>query len=296
MPIEALKLAFLQVESAVSKLEQLVLEYEQRASIDFKILPLNTELQSVSRILLAYKALTYIDGQSADSIRSWHGYCILPSYLILQAKEVNLRKLAFAEALSAYWKAEIKNETGKLLGLPGRQQRLAAELRSVGLARVHLLQTMRQIPIIDHELDYAGFSLVNKEVKTKTYSSDQVRIMLNDAGFSTSRFEEICKLQPNASFCRVIPCPPRMVMNYKVSEPILTWGKMRDRFHIRAELPVLIVKPENGEQVRIKLPRTNTSEHRKVRTDKRRSEEMVLPELGLYLKLPRKNIEVVRNK
>ncbi|MCO4757640.1 MAG: hypothetical protein KC477_06435, partial [Oceanospirillaceae bacterium] len=102
-----------------------------------------------------YTDIWYQDGHDGRETRSQWGLVGCSDELIAQAAQINQQKSIFKSAIQRY-----KTHTGELPGelLQKRSRILAEKLNRTGLARLHLKQCYRLLPILENTPSQVGFS------------------------------------------------------------------------------------------------------------------------------------------
>ncbi len=122
-----------------------------------------------------YSDIWYRDGLDGRETRSLWGLIGGSEVLIQRARTANIEKDLFRQAVKAY-----KLQTGKLPDklLHKRAEHLAEKLNRSGLARLHLKQCYRHIPLLEHTPDKVGFSWYSSGRSIRRISIEQAEKML----------------------------------------------------------------------------------------------------------------------
>lgn len=122
-----------------------------------------------------YSDIWYQNGTDGRETHSRWGLIGSSSELLKQADQANKQKDLFKKAISDY-----KKQTGSLPGelLQKRASIIAEKLNRSGLARLHLKQCYRQIPILDKTPSQVGFSWYTSGRSIKKLTIPQVEAML----------------------------------------------------------------------------------------------------------------------
>lgn len=104
------------------------------------------------------KDLWYQDGQDGRETRSYFGLMGLNKQGVEQLKNINLSKDELRAQIVAFKKQDPNAWLDMQPSFGQRNKTLNNELQDTGLARLHLKQTHRHIPLLDEQPEKIGFS------------------------------------------------------------------------------------------------------------------------------------------
>ncbi len=176
---------------------------------------LPTETASPKQAAAAlYTDIWYQHHGDGRETRSLHGLVAAAEATIRQAEQVNRCKAAFQQVIQAY-----RAGHGERLPeqLHQRSQQLASTLQHQGLARLHLKQCYRQIPILDRCPSKVGFNWYCSGRSIRTLSigeAEQMLLELDCAQPHVQRqLEALGRLQPGERLAQVQQLAPVMRAN-----------------------------------------------------------------------------------
>lgn len=122
-----------------------------------------------------YGDIWYRDGLDGRETRNLWGLIGCSNLLLTRARAVNTYKSEFRCAIKTY-----KEQTGKFpdKALQKRADALAEKLNRSGLARLHLKQCYRLLPVLDHAPTQVGFSWYTSGRSIKKLTIPQAETML----------------------------------------------------------------------------------------------------------------------
>lgn len=226
----------------------------------------------------------YQDGQDGRATRSYVGLIAADERMLEHVAKVNAAKDAFARVL-----AEIRAHAADLIPeikaiLPFRHPALHAHLTGQGLARLHLKQCWRSLPVANAPLSrvrlawYSSGRSIKKlsvrEAETKLLALDvdspHIRIQLKHlAGIPDS--EPLAQVQKQA---------PLMRANLFFAEPL---ADGRERRAMNVALPLFIPSPDGRlPHHNEPLPAPQEKRTRARRSDERLEDTPFLPSLRVY--------------
>ena len=103
----------------------------------------------------------YRDGQDGRETTAYFGLVACTPAVINEVKRVNEAKLQFKKAVSDFRNLYPTQLSEQKQLLAARQPHLAQHLAHEGLARLHLKQVSRQIPLVEEPLAKVGFNWYN---------------------------------------------------------------------------------------------------------------------------------------
>lgn len=209
--------------------------------------------------------------------RSCHGLIGADPTLLQQAESVNQLKQALRHCLRSF-----KQQPGELLEpLNQRPSSLRETLGHKGLARLHLKQCYRLIPIADRQPDWVGFNWYTSGRSIKRISAEQAQQKLARMGIDKPHIQvqlaKLATLDANTRLAQVQTQVPLMRANLRFSQPPL-------RQAMNLSLPLLFAHdrtrpfPEHNNPCLI--PKIERS--RRERSDRRIETEPFLPSLRVH--------------
>lgn len=230
----------------------------------------------------------HTDGNDGRNTKSDYGLIGASSHLLNKAQQVNKTKTAFKDSVQKLKRSEI-NSLPELLykysRLHKRTRLLANVLEQDGLARLHLKQCYRQIPVLDTRPDTVRFSWYSSGRSIKRIDVKAAMEMLLKLDTSSPHIiQQIEKLSPLHSatpLAQIQEQVPVIRANFAWKQPDDSW----QRSARNCPLPIL-VPLENGQA----LPEFNTlpdeppeKRERALRSDSKIDPEPFLPSLRVHL-------------
>ncbi|MDT8893630.1 DNA replication terminus site-binding protein [Halomonas sp. I1] len=226
----------------------------------------------------------YQQGQDGRSTRSYIGLVAANGAVIEQLEATNAAKRTLAEKL-----AEIRRDVPSLIPeikavLPFRHPALHDHLRGVGLARLHLKQCWRAIPLAPAEVSRIRLAWYTSGRSIKRLSvRDAERMLLaldSEATHIRIQLRTLAGLPDSEPLAQVQPQAPLMRANLFFREP-LEDGHARRAMNVA--LP-LFVPSTNGRLPDINQPSPTPPEQRTraKRRDARLEDTPLLPSLRIY--------------
>lgn len=205
-----------------------LLQEQPRCWLPNSISP-HTELASL------YSDIWYQDGTDGRETRSRWGLVGGSKELLHQAEQVNAQKDIFRQAIHAY-----KQQTGLMPGelLQKRSSIVAEKLNRSGLARLHLKQCYRNIPILAESPTKVGFSWYTSGRSIRKLTIPQVEAMLLKLDTSQTHIQmqlaALGTLKPGELLAQLQPQVPVMRANIAWKHKSHTVRKARN-----CPLPIL---------------------------------------------------------
>lgn len=226
----------------------------------------------------------YQEGQDGRSTRSYIGLVAANETVMEKLDAVNAAKRILAEQL-----AEIRREVPSLIPeikavMPFRHPALHDHLRGVGLARLHLKQCWRAIPVAPAEVSRIRLAWYTSGRSIKRLSvRDAERMLLaldSDADHIRIQLRTLAGLPDSEPLAQVQPQAPLMRANLFFREPL---EDGHSRLAMNVALP-LFVPTTNGRLPDINQPSSCPPEQRTraKRSDVRLEEAPLLPSLRVY--------------
>ncbi|QOR40888.1 DNA replication terminus site-binding protein [Billgrantia diversa] len=226
----------------------------------------------------------YTDGQDGRATRSHVGLVAADEALMARVIEVNSAKAAFAEQL-----ARIKAEDPPLLAeakavLPFRHPQLHDHLRGSGLARLHLKQCWRAIPVAEAPVARVRLAWYSsgRSIKRLTVREVEKKLLAldSDAPHVRIQLRKLAALPSSEPLAQVQSQAPLMRANLFYCEP-LEDGRTRRAMNVA--LPLFLPAPR-GHLPDHNLPPATPpqSRTRARRSDEKLEEHPYLPSLRIF--------------
>ncbi|WP_189468450.1 DNA replication terminus site-binding protein [Litchfieldella qijiaojingensis] len=226
----------------------------------------------------------YQDGQDGRATRSYVGLVAADEPLLEHVASVNAAKAHFADIL-----ARIRQEAAALIPelkavLPFRHPALHTHLRGQGLARLHLKQCWRALPVADASLSrvrLAWYSSGRSIKKLSVRDAEKKLLTLDhEAPHIRIQLQRLAGIPDGEPLAQVQKQAPLMRANLFFREPLAD-GRLRRAMNVA--LP-LFIPSDDG-----RLPDHNTpppfpndKRTRARRSDERLEDEVFLPSLRVY--------------
>ncbi|QJQ94131.1 MULTISPECIES: DNA replication terminus site-binding protein [Halomonadaceae] len=226
----------------------------------------------------------YQDGQDGRATRSYVALVAADETLLEAVARVNAAKAAFAEILS-----RIRRDAGGLIAelkavLPFRHPALHAHLRGQGLARLHLKQCWRAIPVADAPLARVRMAWYTsgRSIKRLSVRDAEQKLLALDAEAPHIRIqlERLAGIPDREPLAQVQKQAPLMRANLFFEEPLAD-GHTRRAMNVA--LPLFI--PSHDGRLpdhNAPPPFPNEKRTRAKRSDERLEEHVFLPSLRVY--------------
>jgi len=239
---------------------------------------LSANLDSRQKAITLYCDLWHQDHGDGRRTRSCHGLIAADAQLLTAAEDVNQAKTAFRILL-----AEFKEETTTLLETLGqRSQAVREALGSKGLARLHLKQCYRLIPVVERQPLRVGLNWYTSGRSIKRISVDQAQQLLLRMGVDKThvqlQLDKLNRLNSDCPLAQIQPQAPLMRAN-------LRYQKAPLRQAMNLSLPLLFAYDPQQP-----FPEHNTpslapqmERLRQIRSDSRIDPEPFLPSLRIHL-------------
>lgn len=227
--------SFDQMQHHLRQFAQQLLQEQPRCWLPNALSP-HTELAAL------YSDIWYQDGTDGRETRSNWGLVGGSSELVQCAEHVNRQKSLFKEAIGEY-----KKQTGQLPGelLQKRSTIVAEKLNRSGLARLHLKQCYRQIPILEKPPSKVGFSWYSSGRSIKKLTIPQAEAMLLKLDTSQPHIQmqlaALGNLKPGELLAQLQPQVPVMRAN-------IAWKYKTHTIRKARNCPLPILFPLESEQ------------------------------------------------
>lgn len=226
----------------------------------------------------------YRDGQDGRATRSYVALVAADEALLEAVATVNSAKHAFASKLG-----DIREQAAGLIPeikavLPFRHPALHDHLRGQGLARLHLKQCWRQLPVADAPLSRVRLAWYSsgRSIKRLTVREAEQRLLALDSEAPHIRIqlERLAGIPDREPLAQVQKQAPVMRANLFFTEPL---ADGRERRAMNLPLPLFIPAPEGRlPHHNEPLPRPPEGRTRAKRSDERLEDEVFLPSLRVY--------------
>ncbi|SDL63615.1 DNA replication terminus site binding protein [Modicisalibacter muralis] len=226
----------------------------------------------------------YQDGQDGRATHSYIGLIAADQKLLDEVARVNAAKAAFADVL-----AQIRQQAAKLIPeikavLPFRHPVLHDHLRGQGLARLHLKQCWRHLPVADAPLSrvrLAWYSSGRSIKRLSVREAEQKLLALdNEAPHVRLQLKRLAGIPDGEPLAQVQRQAPLMRANL-FFEQALADGRQRRAMNLPLPLfiPTLDGKLPSHNQP---TPEPPKGRKRARRSDERLEDEAFLPSLRVY--------------
>ncbi|GHC30504.1 DNA replication terminus site-binding protein [Aidingimonas halophila] len=226
----------------------------------------------------------YRDGQDGRSTRSYVALIAADEPLMAEVARVNAAKAEFSELL-----ARIREEVPALIAeikavLPFRHPALHNHLRGQGLARLHLKQCWRAIPVADAPLSRIRLAWYTsgRSIKKLSVRDAEKKLMAldTDAAHVRIQLKRLAGIPDTEPLAQVQTQAPLMRANLFFEEPLVD-GRQRRAMNVA--LP-LFIPSDAGRLPDYNTPPPTPSEKRTraKRNDERLEETVFLPSLRVF--------------
>ncbi len=273
-----LELAF---DRTIESIEALAVHYRQSPGAAWALHSPTPDADWLRSALLDF---WYQDGQDGRVTRSYVGLIAADASLLEHVAAVNSAKAHFAEIL-----ASIREEAAGLIPelkavLPFRHPALHTHLRGQGLARLHLKQCWRAIPVADAPLSRVRLSWYSsgRSIKKLTVREAEQKLLAldHDAPHIRIQLQRLAGIPDGEPLAQVQKQAPLMRANLFFAEPL---ADGRERRAMNVALP-LFIPSSDGKLPDYNMPPPFPSEKRTraKRSDERLEEEVFLPSLRAF--------------
>ncbi|MFC0269374.1 hypothetical protein [Kushneria aurantia] len=233
------------------------------------------------------RALTdfwYQDGQDGRATRDWVGVVAADETLMAQAQAVNRCKEIFAEQLGRIRKHYPRMIADIKATLPFRHPELHDHLRSGGMARLHLKQCWRHLPLAEAPVARVRLAWYSSGRSIKRLSVAEVAEKLaaldNQAAHIQLQYRQLAGLPDGEMLAQVQRQAPLMRANLFYREPL---EDGRERRALNIALP-LFVPHDDARLPQLNQPPAQPPEKRSraLRGDSKLESEPFIPSLRVY--------------
>ncbi|WP_355661008.1 DNA replication terminus site-binding protein [Halomonas salifodinae] len=268
-------------DQLIERLEALVSAYAQAPGPAWAMGEATADADWLRRALLDF---WYQDGQDGRATRSYVGLVAADDALMARVQEANAAKATFA-ALLRQIRAEAAGLIPELKAvLPFRHPALHDHLRGQGLARLHLKQCWRAIPLAEAPLARVRLAWYRSGRSIKRLTVREAEALLQgldqEAPHVRIQRRHLAGLPDGEPLAQVQEQAPLMRANLFYREP-LPDGRCRRAMNVA--LPLFVPSPDG------RLPDHNTppeapptTRTRALRSDARLESEPFLPSLRIY--------------
>lgn len=233
------------------------------------------------RVLLDF---WYQDGQDGRTTRSYVALIAADEALLEAVADVNRAKTDFAVLLD-----QIRQQAAALVPeikavLPFRHPALHDHLRGQGLARLHLKQCWRHIPVADAPLSRVRLAWYTsgRSIKRLTVREAEQKLLAldNEAAHVRIQLKHLAGIPDGEPLAQVQRQAPVMRANLFFQQPL---ADGHERRAMNLPLPLFIPTPEGRlPHHNTPLPRPPAGRTRARRSDERLEDEVFLPSLRVY--------------
>ncbi|WP_136067064.1 DNA replication terminus site-binding protein [Modicisalibacter radicis] len=226
----------------------------------------------------------YQDGQDGRTTRSYVALIAADEALLEAVASVNHAKAEFAALL-----AQIRQQAAALVPeikavLPFRHPALHDHLRGQGLARLHLKQCWRHIPVADAPLSRVRLAWYTsgRSIKRLTVREAEQKLLALDSEAAHVRIQlrHLAGIPDGEPLAQVQRQAPVMRANLFFAEPLVDG---RERRAMNLPLPLFIPAPDGRlPHHNDPLPRPPQGRTRARRSDERLENDVFLPSLRVY--------------
>ncbi|WP_311949020.1 DNA replication terminus site-binding protein [Halomonas piscis] len=228
-------------------------------------------------------------GQDGRQTRNYVGLVAADEALLAAVTRANAAKIAFSECLQA-----IKQQAPALLSegrerLPRRHPGVEKVLEQNGLARLHLKQCWRHLPVAEAPVSRVRFAWYSSGRSIKRLSVQEAEQKLlaldSDAPHVRIQLRRLAGIPSSEPLAQVQPQAPLMRANLFFTEPVFTPTAPdgHSRRALNVAMPIFVPAPEG------RLPHTNRppaappeKRTRARRRDEKLEHEPFLPSLRVY--------------
>ncbi len=265
----------------VERVEALIAVYERAPRQAWALEERHPDSAWLRRVLLDF---WYQDGQDGRATRSYVALIAADEALLEAVASVNQAKAEFAALL-----AQIRQQAVALVPeikavLPFRHPALHDHLRGQGLARLHLKQCWRHIPVADAPLSRVRLAWYTsgRSIKRLTVREAEQKLLALDSEAAHVRIQlrHLAGIPDGEPLAQVQRQAPVMRANLFFEEAL---ADGRERRAMNLPLPLFIPAPEGRlPNHNEPLPRPPQGRTRARRSDERLEDEVFLPSLRVY--------------
>lgn len=269
-------------DALIQALEALAEHYERQAPPTWQLLPVDDAPARWMRAALL--DVWHQTGQDGRETRNYLGIVAADETLIAVAHKVNEAKEAFHASLQTIKHTAPKSLSDVKAQLTSRHPDVQSVLNKEGLARLHLKQCWRQIPIADAEVAKVRFAWYQsgRSIKRITVREAEQKLLQldSDAPHVRVQLRRLAGIPSSEPLAQVQPQAPLMRANLFFSHPLAD-GHTRRALNVAMPLFVPCAK---GVLPDIKAPsaQPHESRTRAVRSDEKIQPDVFLPSLRVF--------------
>ncbi|WP_227367899.1 DNA replication terminus site-binding protein [Halomonas sp. M20] len=239
------------------------------------------DAQWLRRVLLDF---WYQDGQDGRVTRSYVGLIAASETLLDAVAEVNAAKSRFAAILATIREQAISLIPEIKTVLPFRHPALHDHLRGQGLARLHLKQCWRHLPVADAPLSRVRLAWYTsgRSIKRLTVREAEQKLLTldSDAPHVRIQLKRLAGIPDGEPLAQVQRQAPVMRANLFFQEPL---ADGRSRKAMNLPLPLFIPAPDGQlPHYNQPLPRPPQGRTRAKRSDERLEDDVFLPSIRVF--------------
>lgn len=266
----------------IQALEALSEHYERQAPPTWQLMPVD---DAPSRwIRTALLDVWHQTGQDGRETRNYLGIVAADETLIAAAHKVNEAKEAFQATLQTIKRASPKSLSDAKAQLTRRHPDVQSVLNKEGLARLHLKQCWRQLPIADADVAKVRFAWYQsgRSIKRITVREAEQKLLQldSDAPHVKVQLRRLADIPSSEPLAQVQSQAPLMRANLFFSHPLAD-GHTRRALNVAMPL---FVPSAQGVLPDIKAPsaQPHATRTRAVRRDEKIEPDVFLPSLRVF--------------
>ncbi|SDN08609.1 DNA replication terminus site-binding protein [Vreelandella arcis] len=263
-------------------LEALASRYEQQTPPTWQLLPADDSSSNWLRTALF--DVWHQTGQDGRETRNYLGIVVANDELMAAVNHVNLAKAAFNEGLQQIKTTAPNALSDAKANLPARHPDVQTILRKEGLARLHLKQCWRQLPVADAEVAKVRFAWYQsgRSIKRITVREAEQKLLQLDtkAPHIMLQLKRLAGLPSGEALAQVQSQAPLMRANLFFTHPLAD-GHTRRALNVAMPL---FVPSTNAGLPNIKAPPSHPqpARTRATRRDEKLEPDVFLPSLRVY--------------
>ncbi|MGM0824231.1 MAG: DNA replication terminus site-binding protein [Pseudomonadota bacterium] len=269
-------------DALIQALEALSEHYERQAPPTWQLMPVD---DAPSRwIRTALLDVWHQTGQDGRETRNYLGIVAADETLIAAAHKVNEAKEAFQATLQTIKRAAPKSLSDAKAQLTRRHPDVQSVLNKEGLARLHLKQCWRQLPIADADVAKVRFAWYQsgRSIKRITVREAEQKLLQldSDAPHVKVQLRRLADIPSSEPLAQVQSQAPLMRANLFFSHPLAD-GHTRRALNVAMPL---FVPSAQGVLPDIKAPsaQPHATRTRAVRRDEKIEPDVFLPSLRVF--------------
>lgn len=269
-------------DTLIQALEALAEHYERQAPPTWQLLPVDDTPSRWMRTALL--DVWHQTGQDGRETRNYLGIVAADETLITAAHKVNEAKEAFHATLQTIKRAAPKSLSDAKAQLTRRHPDVQSVLNKDGLARLHLKQCWRQLPIADADVAKVRFAWYQsgRSIKRITVREAEQKLLQldSDAPHVRVQLRRLAGIPSSEPLAQVQSQAPLMRANLFFNHPLAD-GHTRRALNVAMPL---FVPSAQGVLPDIKAPsaQPHTTRTRAVRRDEKIEPDVFLPSLRVF--------------